>query len=232
MDDYPTYEAWIKIFDMDTDTPDMAKLEAAHNHKLPVWIKGNVYFNGAKAYKNEICHRIDNEHTVTVDVDCSDGNPVLSTNLYDYLDDFSVGMVNSDILGYAFEPEERFENPDGTDIVFDRDYFGSHRGLTSFRDRSPPKRTSAKNSFKKVSDRGSCLPYPMPYFSQRYASISLIRLTISMALSAQSYPLLPAFVPARSMACSILSVVSTPNNTGTPVDSPTDAMPLDTSLHT
>ena len=109
MDDYPTYEAWIKIFDMDTDTPDMAKLEAAHNHKLPVWIKGNVYFNGAKAYKNEICHRIDNEHTVTVDVDCSDGNPVLSTNLYDYLDDFSVGMVNSDILGYAFEPEERFE---------------------------------------------------------------------------------------------------------------------------
>ena len=130
MDDYPTYEAWIKMFDMDTDTPDMAKLEAAHNHKLPVWIKGNVYFNGAKAYKNEICHRIDNEHTVTVDVDCSDGNPVLSTNLYDYLDDFSVGMVNSDILGYAFEPEERFENPDGTDIVFDRDYFGSHRGLT------------------------------------------------------------------------------------------------------
>ena len=129
MDDYPTYEAWIKMFDMDTDTPDMAKLEAAHNHKLPVWIKGNVYFNGAKAYKNETCHRIDNEHTVTVDVDCSDGNPVLSTNLYDYLDDFSVGMVNSDILGYAFEPEERFENPDGTDIVFDRDYFGSHRGV-------------------------------------------------------------------------------------------------------
>ena len=44
MDDYPTYEAWIKMFDMDTDTPDMAKLEAAHNHKLPVWIKGNVLF--------------------------------------------------------------------------------------------------------------------------------------------------------------------------------------------
>ena len=37
-------------------------------------------------------------------------------------------MVNSDVLGKAFEPEERFENPDGTPIVFDRDYFGSHRG--------------------------------------------------------------------------------------------------------
>src|SRR3990167_4706944 len=34
------------------------------------------------------------------------------------------------------------------------------------------------------------------------ASILLIKLTISMALSAASAPLLPAFVPERSMACS------------------------------
>ena len=38
-------------------------------------------------------------------------------------------MINSDILGCAFEPEERFENPDGTAITFDRDYFGEHRGV-------------------------------------------------------------------------------------------------------
>ncbi len=65
-----------------------------------------------------------------------------------------------------------------------------------------------------------------------YASISRIRLTISIAPSAQSYPLFPAFVPARSMACSIFSVVTTPNMTGTPVSSETAAIPLDTSLHT
>ena len=47
----------------------------------------------------------------------------------DYLWDFSVSMVSSDTLGKAFEPEQRFENPDGTAIIFDRDYFGSHRGL-------------------------------------------------------------------------------------------------------
>ena len=44
---------------------------------------------------------------------------MLSTNLYDFLGDFADSMVNSDVLGYAFEPEERFENPDGTDIIFD-----------------------------------------------------------------------------------------------------------------
>ena len=33
------------------------------------------------------------------------------------------------VLGEAFEPEERFENPDGSTIIFDRDYFGNHRSL-------------------------------------------------------------------------------------------------------
>lgn len=129
LDEYPVYDEWIKMFDMDTDTPDMAELETAHSAKLPVWVKGNVYFNGAKAYKKETGNLVDTEHEVTVDLNMEEGCPVLSTNLYDFLGDFADGMVNSDILGYAFEPEERFENPDGTDIVFDTDYFGNHRGI-------------------------------------------------------------------------------------------------------
>src|SRR5688500_17748345 len=39
-------------------------------------------------------------------------------------------------------------------------------------------------------------------------------LTISRAVRAASTPLLPAFAPARSVACSTLSVVKTPNATG------------------
>ena len=42
-------------------------------------------------------------------------------------------------------------------------------------------------------------------------------MTISIADNAQSYPLFPALLPARAIACSIFSVVITPNNTGTPV---------------
>lgn len=128
MDEYPTYEEWIKKFDMDTDTPNMKKLEEAHFQHLPVWVKGNAYFNGAKAYKHETDHLVDAEHEVKVEVQMQEGKPVLSTNLYEFLDGFTAGMVNSDVLGKAFEPEERFENPDGTPIVFDRDYFGNHRG--------------------------------------------------------------------------------------------------------
>lgn len=37
-------------------------------------------------------------------------------------------MIQTETLGEAFEPEQRFENPDGTDIIFDADYYGNHRG--------------------------------------------------------------------------------------------------------
>ena len=55
----------------------------------------------------------------------------LRTNLPEIIGDFRCGMIHSDILGCAFEPEQRFENPDGSEIIFDRDYFGAHRGTSA-----------------------------------------------------------------------------------------------------
>ena len=37
-------------------------------------------------------------------------------------------MIDSDVLGKAFEPEQRFEDTDGSTITFDTDYDGSKRG--------------------------------------------------------------------------------------------------------
>ena len=53
MDPYPTYEEWISHFDMDSETPDMGKLASYHFSPLPVWSEGNIYLNGAQAWKNE-----------------------------------------------------------------------------------------------------------------------------------------------------------------------------------
>ena len=36
-------------------------------------------------------------------------------------------MIRSELLGEAFEPEEGFENPDGSSIVFDTDLYGKKR---------------------------------------------------------------------------------------------------------
>ena len=49
----------------------------------------------------------------------------------DYLDGFTTGIINSDVLGKAFEPEQRFEERDGSDIVFQNDYLGNHRGVST-----------------------------------------------------------------------------------------------------
>ena len=55
---------------------------------------------------------------------------------------------------------------------------------------------------------------------------------ISIAVKAASEPLLPDFVPARSIACSRFSVVKTPKDIGISLDKATVAIPLDTSADT
>ena len=37
-------------------------------------------------------------------------------------------MISTESLGEAFEPQQKFENPDGTPITFNVDYLGGHRG--------------------------------------------------------------------------------------------------------
>lgn len=130
-DEYPTYDEWIKNFDLDVARPDMGKLEKFHNDHLPVWVDGNVYFNGARACKNEKHNLVDNENKVFVKLSEKDGKFILESNVYDYIKDFRDGIITSDILGKAFEPDQRFENPDGSAITFDRDFFGNSRSLSA-----------------------------------------------------------------------------------------------------
>ncbi len=126
-DEYLTYDEWIKCFDMDSDIPDMKGLEPYHFHSLPVWIDGNAYFAGAKAYQKEKNHLIDSTSDIKIDLIEENGHTILKTNIYQLLQSFKANMISSDTLGEAFEPEQRFENPDGSDIIFSSDYMGNHR---------------------------------------------------------------------------------------------------------
>lgn len=128
-DEYPTYDEWISWFDMDEKVPNMGKLGQYHFSHLPVWINGNAYFSGAKACKHEQHNLVDTASEVYVKLVEEDGRYRLETNVYDLLGGFRDGIITSDILGYAFEPEQRFENPDGTAIIFNEDYAGDHRGI-------------------------------------------------------------------------------------------------------
>ena len=125
-DEYPSYDEWISKFELDKPA-NMMKLAEHHFEHLPVWIDGNAYFSSAVAWKKEQHKLIDEIHEVHVHLEEKDGKYYLRTNIYDLLDDFRDNMITSDSLGKAFEPEQRFENSDGTDIIFDKDYAGNHR---------------------------------------------------------------------------------------------------------
>lgn len=128
-DDYPTYEEWIANFELDKPA-DMMKLADYHFAHLPVWVAGNIYFNDAKPCKNEKDKLVvDPSVKAYVELVEKDGKYFIKTNVYEHMGDFQNGIITSDILGEAFEPEQRFENPDGSAIIFDSDYLGEHRGL-------------------------------------------------------------------------------------------------------
>ena len=128
-DEYPTYDEWIAQFDF-TKPANMVQLERAHFGHLPVWVEGNMYLGGARSCKNEINNLIvpNDRNDIKIELVEKGGDYYLDTNIYDFMDDFTSRMINTDVLGKAFEPEQPFENTDGTPIQFDADYFGGHRG--------------------------------------------------------------------------------------------------------
>jgi len=127
MDIFPTYDDWISHFMMGQE-PDMGALATYHFDHLPVWVKGNAYFGGASVSKHEEHGLIRADVEAKVAMEEKEGKYHLNTNIYTLLEGFHSELVNSEKLGYAFEPEQRFENPDGSASVFDEDYFGERRG--------------------------------------------------------------------------------------------------------
>ena len=91
-----------------------------------VWSEGNVYYNGAKPWKNEKNSCV-SKNKVSVDISKKPDGWYISSNIDISKEDYSLNMINTGTLGKAFEPDAKFENPDGSEIVFDTDCFGNKR---------------------------------------------------------------------------------------------------------
>lgn len=122
---FETYEEWKKDFEgyCGMGSPDSDR----YYKKLPVWTGGNVFFNGAQPWEKETDFYVDTEHHIELSVEEKDGRWSFHTNLPEFLPQNTGKQICTDVLGFAFEPEEFFENPDGTPIIFDTDYFGNPR---------------------------------------------------------------------------------------------------------
>ncbi len=128
-DGYPTIDEWKAQFEGYCGMGTFAG-NKYYDH-LPVWAKDNAYYNGAKPWNKEITPSCDDANQIFVDIEQRADGWYLKTNVYDVLAKEDAGIISTDTLGMAFEPEERYENPDGSPITFDSDYFGSHRAMAT-----------------------------------------------------------------------------------------------------
>ena len=128
---YPTFEEWDKMFEgycgMGSLTTDR------YYSELPVWAGGNVYMNGATPMSKEkdalvVSGKEDGGKKVFIRYAEKDGKPAIETDLYSVLPRGTCAVIKTDDIRMAFEPEEKYENPDGSPIVFDSDFTGRKRG--------------------------------------------------------------------------------------------------------
>ncbi len=123
---YPTADEWEREFEgycgMGSEPSDRYYMH------LPVWAAGNAYLGGARAWKKEADAYVDADSPVALELSERDGGWTLRTNIGALLPAAGQQLVTTGTLGMAFEPEQPFENPDGTPITFDTDFFGRPAG--------------------------------------------------------------------------------------------------------
>lgn len=126
---YPTEEQFRSMFDgycgMGSPASDR------YYEKLPVWAAGNVYFNGAKPMTREKDAVVDTQAKITLELIEEPGGASIRTDIQDVLRSAGIQsrLITTETLGLAFEPEERFEEPDGIPIIFDSDFYGMKRSF-------------------------------------------------------------------------------------------------------
>ena len=125
-EEYPNSKEYFKNFGPWSMEDESGKDK--YYEKLPVDYAGNVYLGGAKASSKDKDAFV-NESEVSLSLTEQGGKVMLSTNLYDLLPEKENATISTAILGEAFEPEQRFEDPQGREIIFNEDYFGSHRSI-------------------------------------------------------------------------------------------------------
>jgi len=109
------------------DTHNNYGLVGYNNAKLPVWISGNVYYNRALPYKEEVNFTQNSSLKSEFLIDEVGKNVFLTYSTDPNGADPKTQLVTTALLGKAKIPKEAFENPDGTPLKIDTDYLGKKR---------------------------------------------------------------------------------------------------------
>ena len=101
--------------------------EVYNNAKLPVWMSDNIYYYGAKPCVKEKNFIESSGFNPEVKLKEEGDNVYLNLTLNQEYYTNKGQIITSEILGSAKIPKTRFENANGTALIFDKDFFGNIR---------------------------------------------------------------------------------------------------------
>ena len=94
---------------------------------LPIQAEGNVYYNGAKSWFKETNYIKDAGFNPELKIVEEGGSVFLHIKLDDSFHALKSRLVTTALLGRAKIPNAAYENPDGTPLKINTDYFGKKR---------------------------------------------------------------------------------------------------------
>ncbi len=95
--------------------------------EFPVETGGNVYYNGARPYPREVAPLLVKELDPGITVSERGGGEYLTLNPGEALQTHATSLVSTARLGKARVSGAAYENPDGSSLAIDADYFGNPR---------------------------------------------------------------------------------------------------------
>jgi hypothetical protein len=102
-------------------------LEGYNDVFLPVWMDGNVYYNQAKPSEKDENSLNANKHDPLIQLkESEDGVNIKFTADPKYFKHMG-SLVSTETMGHAHISKGKFNNPDGSSLIIDRDYFGEER---------------------------------------------------------------------------------------------------------
>ncbi len=93
----------------------------------PAYIKNNYYADGIKAFDREDGHICTDTHS-DIKISMEDKKVYLEINLDEKFNNLSTEIITTDKLPLPRFPEAPFENPDGSKVAVNTDFFGKDRG--------------------------------------------------------------------------------------------------------
>ena len=93
--------------------------------------QGNAYYNGAEPDKNEWTYSFFPNDKPVFEIEDTESGLFLTFKIHQLPDNLKTTVVATAGLGVTIVSEAVFENPDGSSLVLNRDYFGNARSETT-----------------------------------------------------------------------------------------------------